>query len=60
MVLFVTEFVLLGSKGKYIPSWRDFKLNFSRSPFMVIFWPKMVFLDTDFILRVKPMYESVK
>ena len=60
MVIFITEFVLLGSKGKYFPSWWDFKLNFSRPPFMIIFWPKMVFLDTDSILRVKPMYESVE
>ena len=28
--------------------------------FTIIFRPKIVFLDTDSILRVKPMYESVK
>ena len=27
--------------------------------FAIIFRPKMVFLDSDSILRVKPMYESV-
>ena len=27
---------------------------------MIIFRPKIVFLDTDSILRVKTMYESVK
>ena len=34
--------------------------NFFRPLFTIIFRPKMVFLVTDSILRVKPMYESVK
>ena len=48
------------NKNNYLPAWRDFKVNFSRPLFTIIFWPKMVFLDTDSILRVKPMFESVK
>ena len=48
------------NKNNYLPAWRDFKINFSRPLFTIIFSPKMVFLDTDSILRVKPMYESVK
>ena len=48
------------NKNNYLPGWRDFKINFSRPLFTIIFRPKMVFLDTDSILRVKPMYESVK
>ena len=48
------------NKNNYLPAWRDFKINFSRPLFTIIFRPKMVFLDTDSILRVKPMYESVK
>ena len=31
-----------------------------RPLFTIIFRPKIVFLVTDSILRVKPMYESVK
>ena len=42
------------------PAWRDFKINFSIPLFTIIFRPKMVFLDTDSILRVNTMYESVK
>ena len=41
-------------------AWRDYKIIFSRPLFTIIFRPKMVFLDTDSFLRVKPMYESVK
>ena len=48
-----------GNKYKYLPAWRDFKINFSRPSFTIIFWPKMVFWIADSILRVKPMYESV-
>ena len=48
------------NKNNYLPAWRDFKINFSRPLFTIIFRPKMVFLYTDSILRVKPMYESVK
>ena len=48
------------NKNNYLPAWRDFKINFSRPLFTVIFRPKMVFLVPDSILRVTPMYESVK
>ena len=48
------------NKNNYLPAWRDFKINLSRPFFTIIFRTKIVFLDTDFILRVKPMYESVK
>ena len=48
------------NKNNYLPAWRDFKINFSRPLFTIIFKPKMVFLNTDPILRVKTMYESVK
>ena len=48
------------NKNNYLPAWRDFKKKFSRPLFTIIFRPKMVFLDTDSILRVKLMYESVK
>ena len=34
-----------------------FKINFSRPLFTIIFRPKIVFLGTDSILRVKTMYE---
>ena len=36
----------------------EFQNIFFQSTFH--FRPEMVFLDTDSILRVKPMYESVK
>jgi hypothetical protein len=48
------------NKYNYLPAWRDFKIKFSTPIFTIIFRPKMVFLDTDSIWRVKPMYESVK
>ena len=48
------------NKDNHLPAWRDFRINFSRPLFTIIFRPKMVFLVTDSILRVKPMYESVK
>ena len=48
------------NKNNYLPAWRDFKIIFSRPLFAIIFRPKMVFLGTDSILRVKMMYESVK
>ena len=48
------------NKNNYLPAWRDFKIKFSRPLFTIIFRPKMVFLDTDSILRVKIMHESVK
>ena len=50
----------LSVKNNYPRTWRDFKMIFSRPLFTIIFRPKMVFLDTDSILRVKIMYESVK
>ena len=48
------------NKNNYLPAWSDFKINFSRPLFTIIFRPKMAFLVRDSILRVKPMYESVK
>ena len=48
------------NKNNHLPAWRDFKINFSRPLFTIIFRPKMVFLVTDSILRVNVMYESVK
>ena len=48
------------NKNNHLPAWRDFKIFFSRPLFTIIFRPKIVFLGTDFILRVKMMYESVK
>ena len=48
------------NKNSHLPAWRDFKINFSRPLFTIIFRPKIVFLDIDSILRVKTMRESVK
>ena len=48
------------NKNNYLPAWRDFKIDISRPLFTIIFRPKMVVSVTDSILRVKPMYESVK
>jgi hypothetical protein len=48
------------NKNNYLPAWRDLKINISRPLFTIIFRPKMLFLVTDSILRVKPMYESVR
>ena len=48
------------NENNYLPAWRDFKLNFSRPLFTIIFRPKIVILDPDFNSRVKTMYESVK
>ena len=47
-------------KNNHLSAWRDFKTNFSRPLFTIIFRPKIVSLDTNSILRVKTMYESVK
>ena len=47
-------------KNNHLPAWRDFKIDFYRPLFTISFRPKIVFLDTDSILRVKAMYESVK
>ena len=41
-----------GNENNHLLTRREFKINFSR--------PKIVFLDTDSILRVKAMFESVK
>ena len=46
------------NKNDHHPAWRDFKINFSRPLLTIIVRPKIVFLDTDSILRVKTMYES--
>ena len=48
------------NKNNYFPARRDFKINFSRPLFTIIFRPKIVILDQDSNLRVKTMYESVK
>ena len=48
------------NRNNHLPAWRDFKINFSRPLFIIIFGPKIVFLVTDSNLRVKPMHESVK
>ena len=48
------------NKNNHLLAWRDFKIIFSRPLFNIIFRPKIVFLDTDSILKVKTMYESVK
>ena len=49
----------VSNKYNHLPAWRDFKIFF-RPLFTIIFRPKIEFLDTDSILRVKMMYESVK
>jgi hypothetical protein len=41
-------------------AWRNIKNNCSRPLFIIIFKPKIVVLDPNFILRVKTMHESVK
>ena len=38
----------------------EFQKDFFRPLFTIIFRPKIVFIVTDSILRVKMMYESVK
>ena len=48
------------NKNNHLPAWRDLKIFFSRPLFTIIFRPKIVLLDTDSILRVKTMNESVK
>ena len=47
-------------KNNHLPAWNDFKINFSRPLSTIIFSPKIVFLYTGSILRVKTMYVSVK
>ena len=51
---------IFSDKNNHLPEWKDLKINFSRPLFTIIFRPEIVFLDTDFILRLKKMYESVK
>ena len=48
------------NKNDHLSAWRDFKIKFSRPLFTINFRPKIVFFDTDSILRTKMMYESVK
>ena len=48
------------NKNDMVCAWRNFKNIFPRPLFTIIFRPKSVFLDTDSILRVKTMYDSVK
>ena len=62
------SFLLLNFNQKYkfsdknnmVSAWRNFKNIFTRPLFTIIFRPKIAFWDTDSILRVKTMYESVK
>ena len=42
-------------KNNYLSAWKNFKTIFTRPLFTIIFRPKIVFLDTDSILRVKTM-----
>ena len=51
---------ITNSVKKNLLAWKDFKIDFSRPLFTIIFRPKIVFLNTDSISRVKIMYESVK
>ena len=48
------------NKNNYLHAWKDFKKKIPGPLFTIMFRTKMVFLDTDSILRVKLMYESVK
>ena len=43
------------SKNNYLPTWRDFKIDFSRPLFTIIFRQRIVFLGTDSVLSVKRM-----
>ena len=45
------------NKDNHLPTWRDFKVNFNRPLFTIIFRLKIVFLDADSILRVKTNVE---
>ena len=45
---------------KIVSRMEEFQKDFFRPLFTIIFRPKIVFFDTDSILRVKMMYESVK
>ena len=57
---FTSKLVSKMNSKKMASAWRNFKNIFSRPLFTIIFRPKLVFLDTDSILRVKTMYESVR
>ena len=69
-VIFITEFAILPKIPpfyevkkifqKRLSAWRNFKNIFCRPHYPISFRPKIVFVDTDSILRVKTMYESVK
>ena len=48
------------NNNNHLPAWKDFKIDFSRPLFIIIFRSKFLFLDTDSILRLKTMYESFK
>jgi hypothetical protein len=37
------------NKNNHLPAWRDYKINFSRPLFTIIFRPTMIFLVTDSI-----------
>ena len=49
-----------GNRINHLPEWRDYKINFSRPLFTIVFRPKIIFLDTYSILSVKTIYELVK
>ena len=43
------------NKNNNLSAWRDFKISFSRPLFTMIFSPKLMFLVTDSISRLKTM-----
>ena len=47
------------NKNHYLPAWRDFKINFSRPLFTIIFRPKMLFFVTYSILNGQTKVEFV-
>ena len=68
-MIFVTEFVIFCKNSPFyelvlilpqrLCEWRNFKNNFSRSLFTIIFRPKIVILDTYSILSRYTKYKSV-
>ena len=63
MAIFITEFVILGpfmKEGKVVSRMVGFQKYFFSYLITIIFRPKIEFLDTDSIFRVKTLYESVK
>ena len=68
--IFVTEFVILDKNPpfyevnkwvqKWVPACSNFKNIYPIPLFTIVFRPKIVYLDTDSILRVKMISKSVK